>query len=124
MFGFVPFSVGAFDDFQSGSLIVSVTGVQGTGAVGNVTTVVKANATGVEGLGEINGVFTNANEVIVPDTEPLVGTGTVGTVALFVSYGVSGTEGTGAIGTTTPEVTHIDGGAEGVGRENRSSYGR
>lgn len=85
---------------------VSVTGVEGTGAVGAVTTSAAAvvPVTGVSGTGEV-GTATTSAAAVVPVTG-VSGTGEVGTatVAAAAVVPVTGVAGTTALGTVLVEI--------------------
>jgi len=95
----VEVQVNAFD----GATIVPVTGVEGTGEVGSVTTVTDQilSVTGLEATGEV-GTATVTAPIAIPVTG-LEATGQVGTVTVdgLANVDVTGVEGTGEVGSVT-----------------------
>lgn len=89
-----------------GGVSVNVTGIAGTGAVGNVTVTAYANvsAGSVVGTGAVGNVTVTANASV--SAQGVAGTGTIGNEAVTADANVtaSGVTGTGAVGDVTVEI--------------------
>jgi len=97
MFGFAPFAGAAFADLGGSATYASLTGVSGTGAVGNLG-LENINLSGVYGTGSVGSVLFN---IVTTASISGVSSGatSVGTMIVSRDYLLAGNQATGAIGT-------------------------